>query len=47
MKLTKEQVQKKYKGKYIAFSRFYDYDVKGYMYDIHKTSTTIRENMTL
>jgi hypothetical protein len=46
-KLTKEQVNKKYKGKYVQFLRTYDYQKQKDFYEIVKTSKTIRENMTL
>jgi len=46
-KLTKEQVNKKYRGKYVEFRRSYDYAKQKDFYEIIKTSKTIRENMTL
>lgn len=45
--MTKEQVNKKYKWKYIQFKRVFDYDKKIDMFEITKTSKTIKENMTL
>ena len=45
--LTQEQVNKKYKGKYIEFISTYDYATRQYMYEVFRTSKTIRENMTL
>ena len=47
MKLTKEQINKKYKDKYIEFGSSYDYTNQRWMYEIWRTSTTIKENMTL
>ena len=44
---TKEQINKKYKGKYIDIYKSFDYSKGIYMYEVRKTSTTIRENMTL
>ena len=46
-KLTKEQVNKKYQGKYVEFIRSYDYGKQKDFYEIIKTSKDIRENMTL
>lgn len=40
--LTLDQVQKKYKGKYIEVSKN-----SGGLYTVYKSSNTIRENMTL
>jgi hypothetical protein len=45
--LTKEQINKKYKGKYIEFTSIYDYSKKINIYEVIKVSPTIRENMTL
>jgi hypothetical protein len=45
--LTKEQVNKKYKGCYVEMLKTYDYGKKQSLYEIIKTSKTIRENMTL
>lgn len=45
--LTKEQVNKKYKGKYVSFSSNYDYSTRKTTYIIHKTFSTIHENTTL
>ena len=47
MKLTKEQVNKKYEGRYVELYRTYDYEKQCDMYEIRKTSKEIRENMTL
>lgn len=46
-KLTCEQVQKKYKNKYILVSYSYDYTEGCNMYTVHEVSSTIKENMTL
>ena len=45
--LTKEQINKKYKGKYIEFYQTFDYSKDIWLYEVRKTSSTIRENMTL
>lgn len=45
--LTKEQINKKYKGKYIEIRSQYDYSKKTYLYEVIKVSKTIKENMTL
>jgi hypothetical protein len=45
--MTQEQVNKKYKGRYVAFSQSYDYVTGEYDYTITKTSRVIKENMTL
>lgn len=45
--LTKSQVNKKYKGKYVEFLSRFDYSKKVYYYKIIRTSNVIRENMTL
>jgi hypothetical protein len=47
MELTKEQINKKYKGKYISFTSTYDYEEQTTKYEVSKTSKTIKENMTL
>jgi hypothetical protein len=47
MKLTKEQVNKKYKGRYIEFNRTYNYTIGGYEYEVYKTYKDIHENTTL
>jgi hypothetical protein len=46
-KLTQEQVNKKYKGKYIEVIRTYDYEKQQNLYEVVKTSKVIKENMTL
>jgi hypothetical protein len=45
--LTKEQINKKYKGKYIEIISQYDYSKRIYLYQVIKVSSTIKENMTL
>lgn len=45
--LTKQQVNKKYNGKYVEVTQTYDYTNQCEMYEVTKTSPTIRENMTL
>lgn len=44
---TKEQINKKYKWKYISFTSDYDYNKKIYMYKVIKSYNNIRENTTL
>jgi hypothetical protein len=45
--LTQQQVNKKYKGKYIELISTYDYSKRKNRYEVLKVSSTIRENMTL
>lgn len=45
--LKKEQVNRKYKGIYVEFLSTYDYSEGVNLYEVVKTSKTIRENMTL
>ena len=46
-KMTKEQVNKKYQGKYVEFSKcFKEYDEPQY-YEVRKTYSEIHENTTL
>ncbi len=45
--LTKQQVNKKYKGKYVEILSTYDYSLGINLYEVIKVSSTIRENMTL
>lgn len=45
--LTKEQVNKKYKGKYIEIYKQFDYDVHDWKYKIIKVYSVIHENTTL
>ena len=46
-KLTKEQVNKKYRGRYIEFSSTYNYSTSKNEYEVHKTFKDIHENTTL
>ena len=46
-KLTQAQVNKKYKNIYIEISSTYDYSEGQNLYEIIKTSKSIKENMTL
>jgi len=45
--LTLEQIQKKYKDVYIEVKRILDYTSGDIMFEVYKTSKTIKENMTL
>lgn len=45
--MTQEQIQKKYKNVYVDVYRTFDYQSGEVMFEIRKTSKTIRENMTL
>jgi hypothetical protein len=45
--LTKQQVNKKYKGRYVEVTSTYDYSLGAEFYEVIKVSKTIRENMTL
>jgi len=45
--LTQQQVNKKYKGKYIEVLSTYDYSEQRNMYEVLEVSSTIKENMTL
>ena len=45
--LTKEQINKKYKDKYVEILSTYDYSKRITMYEVIRVSPTIRENMTL
>ncbi len=45
--LTKEQINRKYKGIYVEINSTYDYSTQKNTYEVVKTSKTIRENMTL
>jgi len=46
-KLTQQQVNRKYKGRYIEILRSYDYTEQQNLYEVIKTSKVIKENMTL
>lgn len=45
--LTKQQVNKKYKGKYVELLSTYDYSKGITLYEVIKVSSVIKENMTL
>lgn len=45
--MTQAQVNKKYKGRYVDFSKRYDYEKKCWVYEVHRTYGTIHENTTL
>lgn len=45
--LTKEQVNRKYAGRYVEFLSRYDYSEKKHYYEIIKTHREIHENSTL
>tara|TARA_R100001244_G_scaffold76520_2_gene60779 strand:+ start:588 stop:767 length:180 start_codon:yes stop_codon:yes gene_type:complete len=47
MKLTKEQINKKYKGKYVEIYPSWCHETGKQLYEVGKTSRVIRENMTL
>ncbi len=44
---TIEQLNKKYHGIYVSITRHFDYASGDVRFEVHKTSKTIRENMTL
>lgn len=45
--MTKDQVNKKYAGKYVEFLKDYDRQTGGYIYTILKVYSKIHENTTL
>ena len=45
--LTKEQVNKKYKDKYVDVYPYYDYSTQRTMYEVRKVYQSIHENTTL
>lgn len=47
MKLTKEQVNKKYKDKYVEIYKTYDYTNQQWLYEVGKKYKDIHENTTL
>jgi len=47
MQLTKEQVNKKYKGRYIEFTKIKDFNNDIDLYEVGKTYKEIHENTTL
>ena len=44
MTYTKEQIVKKYHGKFIEVGKAYDYTKKRWNYEVRKVSNVIREN---
>jgi hypothetical protein len=47
MKFTKEQVNEKYKDRYIEIISNYDFEKKQCLYEVGKTYKKIHENTTL
>lgn len=47
MKLTKEQINKKYQGKYVKIGKTFDTTNKVWMYEVWKTYKEIHEDTTL
>jgi len=47
VQLTKQQVNTKYKGKYVKIITTYDYSKQINLYEVLSTSRTIKEDMTL
>jgi hypothetical protein len=47
LKMSKDEVNKKYRGKYVEIARSYDYIKKCYQYIVLKSYGEIRENTTL
>lgn len=45
--LTKEQVNRKYRGYYVEIDQRYDYQQKKWFYTVLKKHKTIKENTTL
>lgn len=45
--MTLQELQKKYKGKYVEVGRIYNYQGKYYSYTVYGAYDTIRENTTL
>jgi len=46
MEYTKEQINKKYAGKYIDIYKSYDYGEQKYIYEVRKVYNVIHENTT-
>ena len=46
-KLTQAQIAKKYENTYVEVLDSYCYQTRQYLYEVVKTSKTIRENMTM
>lgn len=47
IKLTREQVNRRYKGKYIEIYKTYDYSEGCWIYEVRKIYNEIHENTTL
>ena len=47
MTYTKEQINKKYRGKYIEIYKTYDYEKQKDLYEVRKVYKEIHENTTL
>lgn len=45
--LTKEQLIKKYKGKFVDVYRTYDYEKRIHLYEVRSVKNTIHENHNL
>lgn len=45
--MTQQQINRKYKGRYVEILKNYDYQTQQWIYEVIKTSKSIRENMTL
>lgn len=45
--MTQEQINKKYKGKYIEIGKTYDYQNQRWNYEVRKVHRGIHENTTL
>lgn len=45
--LTQQQVNKKYRWKYVDIYKTYDYTTQQYLYEVRKSYKKIRENTTL
>jgi len=45
--LTKEQVHKKYKGRYISITKHFDHESDQWLYTVGKTYSEIHEDTTL
>ncbi len=45
--LTAEQINKKYNNRYVEVSQTYNYEKQYFEYNVLKTSSVIKENMTL
>jgi uncharacterized protein YutD len=46
-KLTKEQVNKRFAGRYVEILKTYDYSKGFYLYEVIRAYMTIHENTTL